>query len=263
MGTLQGLINTALLEEGYIEKQSNKDLDSKVANKGSKNYTKYSRDVNNVGLMGCQGQPWCCTFQFWLEMKEFGVDKALKYWNMTRDSYVGYNCFATYNAFKKVGKVGMIPKLGAIVIFSFSHAGRVVNIYSKNGKKMFDCLEGNTSSNLSDRNGGQVKLKARAWDDSTVKGFCYIDYNEITKYDIGWHRDQNGRWYADTGFTYYKNCWKVIDGYKYYFNSDGYALKNWNQIDGKWYYFENTDGHPLECALYVTDANGVQVPGEF
>ena len=34
MGTLGNLIKKALSEEGYIEKQSNKDLDSKTANRG-------------------------------------------------------------------------------------------------------------------------------------------------------------------------------------------------------------------------------------
>lgn len=146
MGTLNGLIGRALLEEGYIKKQSNKELDSKMDNRGSQNYTKYARDVNSAGLMGCQAQPWYCTFQFWLEMQELDVEAALQHWSMGRSNYVGYNCFATYNAFKKAGKVGMTPKLGAVVIFDFSHAG-------------------------------QVKLKTRPWNNVSVKGFCYIDYS--------------------------------------------------------------------------------------
>ena len=263
MGTLQGLINRGIAEEGYIEKASAKSLDSKTENKGSGNYTKYSRDINALGLLGCQGQPWCCTFQFALETYEFDLETALKHWNMTSGSYVGYNCFATYNAFKQVGKVGMTPRLGAVVIFDFSHAGRVIRIYSKNGQKWWDCLEGNTSSNLSDRNGGQVKIKKRPWNDSSVKGFCYIDYTEEENYTVGWHHDSNGWWYADTEATYYKLCWQIINGHKYYFNQDGYAVTDWQQINGKWYYFEPISGHPLECALYVTDKDGVQRPGEF
>lgn len=163
-------------EVGYIEKASNSNLDSKTGNKGSSNYTKYSRDINALGLLGCQGQPWCCTFQFWLDVKIYGLDTALKYWNMTKKTYTGYNCFSTYNAFKKAGKVGKSPKLGAVVIFTFSHAGRVIDVYKKNGVTYFDCLEGNTSANLNDRNGGQVVVKTRIGSDSTVKGFCYIDY---------------------------------------------------------------------------------------
>jgi N-acetyl-anhydromuramyl-L-alanine amidase AmpD len=83
------------------------------------------------------------------------------------------------------------------------------------------------------------------------------------KYEIGWHHDTTGWWYADTESSYYKSCWQIINHHKYYFNSDGYAVTNWQQIDGKWYYFESTEGHDLECALYVTDQNGVQFPGEF
>ena len=181
MGTLNDLITLTKSEENYVEKASNSNLDSKTANKGTKNYTKYSSDVNNAGLMGCQGQPWCATFQFWLEMKTFGKEQALKNWNMTSKTYCGYNCFATYNKFKAAGKVGMTPKLGALVIFTYSHMGRVIDIYTRNGIKYYFCAEGNTSSNLNDRNGGQVKIKERQfYDTSTIKGYCYIDYDVVT-----------------------------------------------------------------------------------
>ncbi|MEY8428834.1 phage tail tip lysozyme, partial [Lachnospiraceae bacterium 46-15] len=44
---------------GYLEKASNANLNSKTGNTGYNNYTKFARDVNSWGLMGCQGQPWC------------------------------------------------------------------------------------------------------------------------------------------------------------------------------------------------------------
>lgn len=268
MGTLKGLIERGTAEEGYIEKATNANLDSKTANKGSNNYTKYSRDVNSWGLMGCQGQPWCCTFQFALEAYEFGAEKALKHWNMTRDSYVGYNCFATYNAFKKAGKIGLVPKLGAVAIFNFSHAGRVVRTYSKNGQKWWDCLEANTSSNLSDRNGGQVKIKTRPWNDSTVKGFCYIDYD--TESDAGWMKDDRGWWWRNADGSYPMNQWRLINHHWYLFNRDGYMVTGWHrwnsetkQVDatdgsGDWYFLDNTVGNPLEGACWHTKENGAQ-----
>ena len=55
----------------------------------------------------------------------------------------------------------------------------------------------------------------------------------------------------------------VINGHRYRFNQDGYALTDWHEIDGKWYYFEPRTGHPLECALYVTDRDGAQDIGKF
>lgn len=83
------------------------------------------------------------------------------------------------------------------------------------------------------------------------------------KYAVGWSHDAGGWWYADTESTYYSSRWQVLNSHKYYFNADGYAVTNWQQIDGRWYYFEPRDGHPFECALYVSDADGVQDIGVF
>lgn len=175
MGSLKSLLSRAEAEVGYIEKASNSNLDSKTANKGTKNYTKYSRDVNNAGLAGCQAQPWCATYQFYLDLKEFGKKKALELWHMT-DKYVGYNCFATYDVFEAAGKTSKKPKLGALVIFKRSHMARVTWI-SEDGKT-FGTNEGNTSAKKYDRNGGQVAKKSYAVDDDEIKGFCIINYEE-------------------------------------------------------------------------------------
>lgn len=84
-----------------------------------------------------------------------------------------------------------------------------------------------------------------------------------TEYTPGWNHDNNGWWYADTKTTYYKSCWQIINGHKYYFNPDGYALTGWQEIDCEWYYFEPRAGHEMECALYVTSKDGAQQIGEF
>lgn len=170
------IVNLEENEVGYIEKASNKNLDSKTENKGTNNYTKYSRDVNEAGLMGFQGQPWCGTFQFAMEIEAYGLEQALKNWNMTKATYKGYNCFSTYNAFKSAGKVSKTPKLGALVIFTFSHMARVVAIDEK--KKTFTTIEGNTSAKTYDRNGGMVAKKTYSFTDKKIKGFCIIDYDE-------------------------------------------------------------------------------------
>lgn len=173
MGTVKGLISRAYAELDYFEKASNKDLDSKTGNKGTKNYTKYSRDVNALGLKGYQGEPWCGTFQFAIEAEEFGKTEALKNWNMTEKSYVGYNCFDTYDAFEAAGMTSEIPKLGCLVIFTTSHMGRVVSIV---GDTIWT-VEGNTSSAKYDRNGGKVDEKSYKINDPKIKGFCIIDYD--------------------------------------------------------------------------------------
>ena len=62
------VVNVAKEEVGYLEKRSNKDLDSKTANVGNNNYTKYARDL----FPTLQGQPWCDMFVDWCFVQAFG-----------------------------------------------------------------------------------------------------------------------------------------------------------------------------------------------
>lgn len=55
--TADEFVNHAIKELGYLEKRSNKDLDSKTANAGSNNFTKYQRDVG-----AGNGDQWCQYF---------------------------------------------------------------------------------------------------------------------------------------------------------------------------------------------------------
>lgn len=91
-----------------------------------------------------------------------------------------------------------------------------------------------------------------------------LQYGNKSNYRQGWNYDYYGWFYSTTGARdYLKSCWQVINHHKYYFNTDGYAITDWHQITGQWYYFEPVPGHPLECALYKTDDNGAQGPGDF
>ena len=147
------------------------------------NHQIFSSIVNNAGLEGCQNQPWCCTYQFAMDVMEFGVDKALKLWNMSPETYCGYSCFETFDTFERAGKTGSVPKLGALVIFKHSHVGRVLAINEKS--RTFDAGEGNTSNAQYDRNGNACAVKTYSFDDSRIKGFCYIDYEEQKKERTG------------------------------------------------------------------------------
>lgn len=143
------------------------------------NHQKFSDMVNKAGLAGCQNQAWCATYQFAMELEEFGKAGALKHWNMTEKNYCGYSCFSTEAMFRKAGKLGTVPKTGALVIFRQSHMGRVLSVDSKN--KTFECGEGNTSNRKYERNGDSCAVKTYSWNDSKIKSFCYIDYEASTK----------------------------------------------------------------------------------
>lgn len=144
-----------------------------------KNHQKFSTIVTEAGLAGCQDQPWCATYQFAMEVEEFGKEEALKHWNMTEKNYCGYSCFSTEAMFRAAGKLGSTPEFGALVIFRQSHMGRVLSIDNKN--KTFECGEGNTSNKKYERNGDSCAVKTYSWTDSKIKSFCYIDYEASTK----------------------------------------------------------------------------------
>ena len=61
MGKASGILRVAAAEVGYLEKASNASLDSKTANAGSNNWTKYGKWY---GLNGPEAY-WCHMFISW------------------------------------------------------------------------------------------------------------------------------------------------------------------------------------------------------
>ena len=163
------VIKIAANELGYLEKATNNHLDSKTANAGSNNYTKYWRDV----YPAYQGQAWCACFVSWVFMKAFGKDtakKILRHW-----PYV--YCPTLGTLFTKHAN----PKAGDIVIFyrngTFAHTGIVTKV---SGDK-FWTIEGNTSGASGViANGGGVCQKS--YFNSKLPGtkFCRPDYTPVT-----------------------------------------------------------------------------------
>lgn len=172
MGSLKELLALAQSQVGYQEKASASRLDDFHANAGYGNYTRYARDVDGWGLAGCQGQPWCATYQFWLEAKIYGVDRALARFHMNRKDYQAYNCFCIYDAFERAGRTSRKPEPGCLVVFRHSHIGRVTAVRNER----IYTNEGNTSALYGDRNGGTVKTKDYSLKDANIRGYCLIDY---------------------------------------------------------------------------------------
>lgn len=168
MNAIDKLIQIAKNEVGYLEKASNSQLDSKTANAGSNNYTKYWRDVKP----SYQGQPWCAGFVSWCFMKAFGQEKAkklLKHW-----PYV--YCPTMADLFT----LNSNPKVGDIVIFYrngvFAHTGIVIKV---SGDR-FWTVEGNTSGGSTIiANGGGVCQKS--YYNSNLPGtkFCTPNYSLV------------------------------------------------------------------------------------
>lgn len=171
---INALITVAKNEIGYLEKATNAQLDSKTANAGYNNYTKYWRDI----YPAYQGQAWCACFISWIMMTTFGLKtakKLLKHW-----PYV--YCPSMRDYFTLYAN----PQVGDIVIFKhngvFTHTGLVIKVQ---GDK-FWTIEGNTSGASGIvANGGGVCQKS--YYNSQLPGtkFCRPDYSIVTSIKSG------------------------------------------------------------------------------
>lgn len=165
---IEKVILIAKNEIGYLEKKNNSQLDSKTANSGSANYTKYWRDVKP----SYQGQPWCACFVSWCFMKAFGLNKAkklLKHW-----PYV--YCPTMSGLFT----LNANPKVGDIVIFkhngTFTHTGLVTAVVGDH----FYTIEGNTSGASGIiANGGGVCAKSYLNSQMPGTKFCTPDWKIV------------------------------------------------------------------------------------
>ena len=154
------VIHIAENEIGYKEKASNKDLDSKTANAGSANYTKYGRDMHSVYPKTMDfPAAWCDAFVDWCFYKAFGAETAQKMLCGNFDDYT-VNSAAMY---KKAGRWYTSPVIGDQIFFKdkngICHTGLVYRVY--NGKVY--TIEGNKSN--------EVKYCGYALNDSYIAGY--------------------------------------------------------------------------------------------
>jgi len=181
MTAIDRLIAVAEAEIGYLEKKSNKDLDSKTANAGSANYTKYNRDMKAwAGSAGLHDQ-WCQNFVDWCFVTAFGLEGAKKLiFTFTNYTPTGSNAFKKRDKYIKRGKGK--PKRGDVIYFYSSAKGRIGHVgivYDVSSSKVYT-IEGNTSGASSlVTNGGGVRKKSYSLSSTYIDGYGRVDYSVI------------------------------------------------------------------------------------
>lgn len=157
------IVKIALGEVGYLEKASNQNLDSKTANAGSANYTKYARDLDKIaGFYNGRknGYAWCDVFVDWCFVKAVGATKAKELLCQPSKS-LGAGCLYSMNYYKNKGQFHTKPAIGDQIFFksgsSITHTGLVYNV----DKTYVYTVEGNTSgaSGVISNGGGVCKKK--------------------------------------------------------------------------------------------------------
>lgn len=173
------LIDIALNEVGYLEKNDREQLDDKTANAGSNNNTKYARDLDAIGNYyngRKQGVSWCDVFVDWCFVKAFGAEKGRKMLYQPLRS-AGAGCRYSRNFFKENGRLFDAPEIGDQIFFwprdgiggkAIQHTGLVYQIM--NGYVY--TVEGNTSGGSEVvHNGGGVFKKRYPLNFERIAGY--------------------------------------------------------------------------------------------
>lgn len=176
--TAKQLVKIAEAEIGYHEKASNSNLDSKTANSGSKNYTKYGRDLYKAGYYNGNknGYDWCDQFVDWCFFKLCGKNKEKAEYLECQTGNLGAGCGYSLKYYKAAGRFDGNPKVGDQIFFKYTndsstadHTGIVVRV--ANG--LVETVEGNS--------GNEVKRKAYQQTDKTIIGYGHPRYDEEPK----------------------------------------------------------------------------------
>lgn len=178
----QKVIDIALSEVGYLEKETNSNLDSKTGNAGDENYTKYARDLAEVSYFNGRkiGVAWCAVFVAWCFFKAYGKAAALKLLCQPTKDNCGAGCEYIVRYFKAKGQWHTSnPKAGDVIVFynkdkdKYAHTGLVKKV---DNSKVYT-TEGNTSgaSGVID-NGGGVCNKSYSLSYDRIAGYGRPDY---------------------------------------------------------------------------------------
>ena len=179
------VLAVAEAEVGYLEKKSNAQLDDKTANAGSKNYTKYARDLDAIsGFYNGRKQSvaWCDVFVDWCFVTAYGVEAAKKLLCQPGKS-AGAGCRYSRNYYKKKGQLCEMPQPGDQIFFwpkdrsdpnKVQHTGLV---YKVDATYVYT-IEGNTSGASGViANGGGVCKKKYKLSYNRLAGYGRPDWN--------------------------------------------------------------------------------------
>lgn len=164
------VIRVAKAENGYLEKRSNKSLNSKKGNAGRSNYTKYGK------WYGLNPAYWCAEFVSWCFNKAYG--------NCNLIYGESASCETIRKRFINAKRYHEDPKAGDTIFFKGSrHTGaNHIGIVTKVSGDVVYTIEGNT---LSDAgvvdNGGAVNNKAYKKSYSRILGYGRPAYDHVKK----------------------------------------------------------------------------------
>lgn len=180
MDEIEKVIDIAKKEVGYLEKESNSQLDRKAANRGNGNYTKYAEDLDKIDRFyngKKNGNAWCDIFVDWCFVRAFGVNRALELLCQPLESYGAGVKYSMQYYKDKDQFYTTAPKPGDQIFFDRNgqnHTGLVIKVDAD----YVYTIEGNTGSPID-----CVKEKKYSLNSPIIVGYGRPNYSTaiITK----------------------------------------------------------------------------------
>ena len=196
------VLRVAENELGYREKATNRDLDSKTANAGTGNWTKYARDLWNADPRFYQsnknGYDWCAVFVDWCVYEAAGRDagraqKALHY-----TGPYGAGCGPSVAYYKAAGAWHSAPEAGDQIFFGTESSVRHTGLVERVAGGRVYTIEGNADN--------MVKRRSYALTDPSILGYGRPAYDGAGKPTELPFRDMpKNAWYRDAAVWAYEN----------------------------------------------------------
>lgn len=263
----QKLLDVANAEVGYLEKKTNSNLDSKTANTGYNNYTKYAKEFDTKYPDFYNGKKngyaWCDIFVDWCFVKAYGVANALALLGQPKKS-CGAGCTWSAKYFKQIGCFYTKPEVGDQIFFKDSsgdpcHTGIV---YKVDSSKVYT-IEGNTSSASGVvANGGAVAKKSYSLTYNKIYGYGRPKYND----DYGKVKTPTKKTETSTPSTPAKKTVNATESAKYFDKSlTGTYKVSWDNINvrggagtSKKLLVNIPENTKVQCYGYYSTVSGVK-----
>jgi len=180
----QKVIDVAIGEVGYLEKSRDAYVRNpaviwfKLDGAGYDNYTKYAYEIDREDWYNGpkNGFAWCAVFVDWCFIKAYGLNEAGQ---MKNHGIYDASCGWAVESYKEAGLWHTDPKAGDQIFFrdgdgDACHTGLVVRV----DDTYVHTIEGNTSGDEFNPNGGGVFRKKYAKDYWRIMGYGRPDYGE-------------------------------------------------------------------------------------
>lgn len=176
------VISVALAEVGYLEKETNAQLDDKTANAGNNNRTKYARDLDAINYFNTrkQGVAWCSSYVSWCFVQAYGPEAAKYLLCQPNVDNCAAGCGSARGYFKNKGQLYTNnPQPGDQIFFYSSNKKEVSHtglVYATDANYVYT-VEGNTNSSSGViANGGAVEKKQYRLNHGQIAGYGRPNY---------------------------------------------------------------------------------------